>query len=700
MQKLLGPTFRGYLIDHHSPAPPDVTLDKLDPEEYRRFFRTARLNCVMMYTKDHWGYNYYPSNYGQMHPGLKTDWVAEIARILKEESIEFNAYYCLEYDTLNSRLHPEWAVKDSQGNPVTLKGRMAKWGMPCYETGYREVVLGQISEILSWYKPDSLFLDIFGKSLCYCPICRKRFRDTYGYDLPESPDNLENEKMGLDFGSAGQDVNEFLDDCAERMLIDIKEAASVAHPGVPITINFAALYPRQIRDKLDYEFTEPWAGNYLSAAYSRDTARGHYPQLGPGDVSEVYNYRHQNIYNLAAAQIAAGGCRVFFYSGSQHVDGTLEHEESRRIGEAFKPIQKIEHVLVDREVVADVAILQSDLSARARSGNIVIANAIGRCKQSSPHRDAVLGAMTVLDSANITWAVVPEDKATYENLCKYKLVMAPGLFHVSSELKEAISRYVQSGGKLVVDGLCGLYSQKGREEQQFQISDVLGIEFLEHIADYESAKWGGYVELIDNSFSQDIPETFLPTSPRQVKVRQTTAAVCAKLRHPTVALSEERWVNWWCPPPASESSPFPAITRNSFGEGVAYYFAYDVFSSVIDGNNMSRHMLVSTVNQCIPEPGIKLDTSMPDSISIMVYRQANRLIVHNLSHIAERTGGDAPIVPGGTLCLHNSIYSVSSANLIYPDAAELSLEKNGDYTRVELPELTIHQVAVIQLRDR
>ena len=78
---------------------------------------------------------------------------------------------------------------------------------------------------------------------------------------------------------------------------------------------------------LDYQFTEPWAGNWLSAIYSRDTARGQYPQLGPGDVSDVYNYRPEAVYRLAAAQIVAGGCRAFLYSGSQHVDGTLEHEE-------------------------------------------------------------------------------------------------------------------------------------------------------------------------------------------------------------------------------------------------------------------------------------------------------------------------------------------------------------------------------------
>ena len=33
--------FRGYLIDHHSPAPPTVDFTRLDPAEYERFYQKA-----------------------------------------------------------------------------------------------------------------------------------------------------------------------------------------------------------------------------------------------------------------------------------------------------------------------------------------------------------------------------------------------------------------------------------------------------------------------------------------------------------------------------------------------------------------------------------------------------------------------------------------------------------------------------------
>ena len=51
-------TFRGYLIDNHSPDPPAVTLEHLNPEEFEKFFLEANLNECMIYCKDHWGNSY------------------------------------------------------------------------------------------------------------------------------------------------------------------------------------------------------------------------------------------------------------------------------------------------------------------------------------------------------------------------------------------------------------------------------------------------------------------------------------------------------------------------------------------------------------------------------------------------------------------------------------------------------------------
>ena len=61
MSDLYRDSRRCYLIDHHSPAPPAVTLDHLDIAEYEEFFDTAQIDSVMVYCKDHWGMTYFDS---------------------------------------------------------------------------------------------------------------------------------------------------------------------------------------------------------------------------------------------------------------------------------------------------------------------------------------------------------------------------------------------------------------------------------------------------------------------------------------------------------------------------------------------------------------------------------------------------------------------------------------------------------------
>lgn len=88
MSELYKTTFRGYLIDHHSPDPPAVTLENLNVKEYEQFFKEANINNLMLYCKDHWGVTYYNTKVGRRHPGLKEDWIAKLRPVLQKLGIE------------------------------------------------------------------------------------------------------------------------------------------------------------------------------------------------------------------------------------------------------------------------------------------------------------------------------------------------------------------------------------------------------------------------------------------------------------------------------------------------------------------------------------------------------------------------------------------------------------------------------------
>ena len=687
-------SFRGYLIDHHSPEPPIVTLDKLNPEEYEKFYKEANINSLMVYTKDHWGYSYYDTKIGVKHPGLKLDYIDEVSRILKKNNIEFNAYYCLEYDTLAPKKHPEWAIRDKDGNAVRLINPTvpAKWGMPCYETGYREYVLGQLKEIVENYHPDSLFLDIFGKSLCYCDKCKKKFKDTYGYNLPEGDCKVEEGRIIFDFGDKGRDVNEFLEQQEYDMLQDIIKTVKAVDSEIKVTINFAALYPKKIRDLLDYQFTEPWAGNWLSAAYSRDTSQQPFPQLGPGDVSDVYNYRPDEVYELAGAQIIANGCRSFFYSGSQHVDGTLEHEEARKVGKVYDEVKKFEEYLSDREVIADIAIIQSDSSSIAKSGSQVVMNAVGRYKQSDEHKEALKGAMILCDYSKYSWRIVPEQEFTIEMSKKFKCVVLAGMYHITDELEHVLFEFKKCGGSIIAAGECGLYEKNGNRLSDFKLKDIFGLEYRGILDKYSDQKYGGYLDTCGHELFDKFTKTMPPMGDIQYMVKPVKGEGIGKIINPCTEVTDTKWVNWWCPPPSMESTKYPAIVR----EGKCYYIAYDIFKTY--ALNLNRNLFEIFLEKCIERPSIHLDTPYKETVSYSAYSKEDKTVIHVLSNLAEKTNGDAPFIKTGCLRMPSEALEGRKICQVYPENKELEISYDSDKNEacIGLPDVSIHSVFVIE----
>ena len=65
MSDLYQKTYRGYLVDHHTPDLPGVSFEKLDVAEWERFIEEANLDHLMLYCKDHWGYSYYDTAIGK-----------------------------------------------------------------------------------------------------------------------------------------------------------------------------------------------------------------------------------------------------------------------------------------------------------------------------------------------------------------------------------------------------------------------------------------------------------------------------------------------------------------------------------------------------------------------------------------------------------------------------------------------------------
>ncbi len=70
--------------------------------------KKAHVDSLHITTKCHWGYSYYPTEMGIMHPSLKgRDMVGELVSESRKAGIEAIAYYCFQFENLAAVLRCE-----------------------------------------------------------------------------------------------------------------------------------------------------------------------------------------------------------------------------------------------------------------------------------------------------------------------------------------------------------------------------------------------------------------------------------------------------------------------------------------------------------------------------------------------------------------------------------------------------------------
>lgn len=673
--------YRGYEIDHHSPNLPFTSFDRFDIREFERLVKLARIDNMLFYCKDHYGLAYYKTKIGRRHPRLKFGLDENVRAVLKRLNISFMAYYSVGFDETMAKNHPEWTIRDEHGRGIKIQdvpGASRKWHWMCLNNNYVNYCCKMLVEIVRHLKPDSVFLDIIQNFTCYCAKCQKAFQKRYGFPLPRG-----NQKTKY-----WRELQEFQNDLIYNAISRMAKAVKQTNPLVAVTLNSSPMeQTHKVLSLTDYLFAEPWAGNFLSAAFARDTSQS--PVIGPGRVSLVFDPNKPSVYTMEQSAILAQNCRVFMYSNSMYPDGHLDPLEFNTVGKAYREIQKFQGYCRNRSPVRCVGLLYSESSRIYDPEN--------------RHRQSLQGALQLAAYAKYPLAVIPEWKWTLEELASYPCIVAPEITCLSDSQAEIIAQYVKEGGILIGAGAFGLHNEKGVPRKNFALAEILGCDFIKTENRYNNNTWGSYLEALPHPALASVPKTMLAIPPPFHQVRANNGKTLAWHRLPCVALTDSHWVNWWPPPPANDHSDFPAIVFHNIGQGKSCYFSFD-FTGIPGKPSSYGHpfrwpfaLFRSLLEHLLPTPFVRINTQTPHGLGATFYQRGKEIIIHELNLTITPQMGDVTPISGGTIQLQSPGLKIKSAHVVYPQRQQLKVVTSKNRAEINAPEVPVHNVILVQL---
>ena len=624
--------------------------------------QSAHYRTLIFYTKFHDGYCTFPSKYSKIQP--ERDFFGECAAEAHKRGMRILTYYSVVLDQLIGKEHPDWQVVGREGKPQNSPWLTSMFpGAYCCinNPGYREVVLGQLTELRDNYKPDGFWLDVLGPLLpenCFCQYCQAKYKEEIGGgSLFETTDNL------------------WYQSCFVELMKEIRGIVKKNDPDCVLGQNFGVRIP-EIDKLVDFFTHESINASTISSmcrsmrsgdkpfesTYRLYTSVGSYALRGPDRV----------LLESLATVVHGGACSIEL---SPTHTGQIMDEPVNRLIEVGKYIREIEPYLLNSEPVYDVAIFQREID-------------------TGWQRPA--GWDSVLVERDIPFAILYQDA----DLSPYRLLILDDIITLDEGLAKKLTNYVSEGGNLIVEGGAARFGTPAGNI----LSEALGIT-----AFGKTGYPAHYLSGLDKCIANDMGEDDLIVEGDAYKIGLTTAKALAYYRYEFAERAPDK--NIYCNlPPKRTRSDDPAITINHYGKGKAMYIGCPLCTTEIcahkdkdmwgDFREYPIQLAANLARFMINEPLLRGTT--PAGVEVIVNLQNGRHIVHLLNHYVgvyfydNRRGilklADVPVAIN-----ERRIGQIRRAfHVLGHKKIKLTIQRNEPWAEVRIPELKVHALIVLE----
>jgi len=588
--------------DFHLPA--DVVVGEgFDAQDYVARLKEAQIDAVVFFGKCHYGFSYYPTKIGTVHPKLVSDMLGEIVQECRREGVGISAYYSVFLDTAAARLHPDWVL---QADTDEIEGgfNSKKFEQICVNSGYLdELLLPQSIEIVKNYDVDELFFDTMtGFTPCYCDKCKELF----GKPIPrsaEDPDwlayvNWYNDQYEAFFAKVIRVIYEINPQVG--VIFNWQWSARLPGNPAPFTKRLAGdLYPSGATSSY---FSHYWAGT----DYPFDYMCGRFMH----GLSEWSNNTPETLKYTAAATIANGGS--FYLIDRQLPNGSLEARSWPILKDVFTFVNDRREVVEHTRHVPETAVLHS------------LEHIVGAHNEFFPdlelrkQRTVPMTAMAqVLRDRARHYTPLNTDNLK-RRLLEYKLIVLPECDYLDAEMIQLLTQFVENGGKLLIVQSA---TKDGLDPALLQLAGVTFKAYADLEYGYIEKQSAGNADpiLVRGKFALVTPDEGTQTLHRYVSPLSE-------------GNSGAQFGHGFAPP--TTPSDFAVVTSRQLGAGEIVYVSAPILTSH-DAyfNPHITDLVLQLMDRLLPRPIVSVQTKA--QVELVVMRKADDLIIHLVNHSAK-----------------------------------------------------------------
>lgn len=599
-------------IEYHTSRHMPRLAERFNADEFGDRLLAAHVNDATVFAKDMYGYCYFPSAHGRMHPNLSFDLLGAQVVALRKRKMSVLAYFMLTWNPELADRHPEWLVVHKPGDKSRPKleeisdeqkafmntvkpeaprrsktgSRSKPAGPPEEDKGYRPYLwqfcicqkgfvkgeLDLIQELVSKYELDGVWLDGGSSPACYCDECVRQLR-----------------KNGLDPFDAGVQYAHKAELC-QSFLERIRQVIKKTRPGCQVCPqNQGTFYGLVKRAPLvDYSsqealFTDAAHYGYHYFPTVIRYARGFgVPFHGCTVCFKDFWADFGGLKSLAqmhteVAAFVSQGARCDI--GDQvPPDGRLEPAIYHVIGQAYRHIQRIEPYLEQAVPVTEAALLASG---------------------DTPCNEVNYGWVKLLTESRVQFDIV-ERETKWED--RYAMVVLPENFWVDQSTASRLQAFIAGGGAVIAAHTSALLA--GTEKSWL---DGYGL----HYAGMSPFKPAYMVPKAD--MTGDIPPYAyaLYEGASQWRV-ESPAKVLAVLGEPLSQRSPERYMSHQ-QTPFDHTTDYAAVACSGRAALVAFPLGQGYYNQ---GFWIYRRAFQKALSEVLPAPLIQTDAHLTTELSL------------------------------------------------------------------------------------